>query len=174
VGILAGWRSCPRCAAQLVHDEGQVECRACGFVHYAGSAPAVSALVTDESGRLLLARRACEPDAGLWDVLGGFLEEGEEPLAGLARELREEAGIEVEAGALVGVFLDRYGDGPSATSVLSIVWEATISAGEPAPADDVAELAWFGLDELPPDAELAFRWLAPCLREWAARGTRAG
>lgn len=167
VGILAGWRYCPRCRAALARDEGRVECSACGFVHYAGSVPAVSALVTDEAGQVLLARRAFEPDAGLWDTLGGFLDEGEEPVAGLHRELREEAGVEVETGRFVGVYLDRYGNEPGATSVLNLVWEARITAGDPAPADDVSELRWFAPDALPPERELAFRWLAPLLAAWA-------
>ena len=88
VGILAGWRYCPRCASELAVREARVECEKCGFVHYAKSAPAVSALVVDDAGRMLLARRAHDPDAGLWDTLGGFLDEGEHPLDGLRRELR--------------------------------------------------------------------------------------
>ena len=167
MGTLAGWRFCPRCTAPLVRHEGKVECEACGFIHYASSAPAVSALVVDDAGRLLLARRAIEPDAGRWDALGGFLDEGEEPLQGLRRELAEETGVEIEVGDFVGVFADRYGEGEEASAVLNLVWEARIASGEPVPADDVAEIGWFARDELPPDGELAFRWLAPCLRTWA-------
>ncbi len=168
MGILAGWRYCPRCGGPLVHDEGRVACGACGFVHYAGSAPAVAALVLDDAGRVLLGRRAGEPDAGLWDALGGFLDEGEDPLAGLHRELAEEAGVEVEVGDYVGAFVDRYGDEPDATSVLNLVWEARITRGSPTPADDVSEVSWFARDELPAKDEVAFRWLARCLESWAA------
>ena len=172
MGVLDGWRSCPRCGSPLVRGEGKVECGACGLVHYASSAPAVSALVVDDAGRVLLGRRAIEPDAGRWDALGGFLDEGEEPLAGLRRELAEEAGVGIEIGDFVGVFADRYGDGEDASAVLNLVWEARIASGEPVPADDVAELRWFARDALPPDAELAFRWLAPCLRMWAGEPVR--
>ncbi len=167
MGLLDGWRYCPRCGAPLVHDGGRVECGACGFVHYAKSAPTASALVLDDAGRVLLARRGYEPDAGLWDIPGGFLEEGEDPLAGLRRELLEETGLTIEPGEFVGAFTDTYGNGPGATAVLNLVWEASIVAGEPAPADDVSELQWFPRDALPTDEELAFRWLAPSLRAWA-------
>ena len=39
-----------------------------------------------------------EPHAGLWDTLGGFLEVDEHPLAGLRREIREEAGVAIAVG----------------------------------------------------------------------------
>ena len=112
VGALDGWRFCPRCASPITPGESRVLCDECGFVHYANSVPAVSALVVDGDRRVLLARRAYEPDAGLWDTPGGFLEEGEDPAAGLRRELLEETGLTVEIGDFVGMFTDRYGDGP--------------------------------------------------------------
>jgi ADP-ribose pyrophosphatase YjhB (NUDIX family) len=135
-------------------------------VYYAESAPAVSALVTDDDGRILLARRAFEPDAGLWDVPGGFLEEGEHPLDGLRRELEEETGLTAEPGEFVGVFMDTYGDEPGANAVLNLVWTARIASGELVADDDVSELRWFSLDALPSEDELAFHWIEPALRDW--------
>jgi 8-oxo-dGTP diphosphatase len=148
--------------------EGGVECTSCGLRHYASSQPTVSAFVLDGDGRILLARRKFDPDAGLWDVPGGFLEEGEEPVAGLRRELREEAGIEIEVGRFVGLFTDSYSDPPDERHVLNLVWEARIASGEPTPDDDVSQLEWFPKDALPSDVELAFRWLARGLRGWSA------
>ena len=169
MGVLDGWQHCPRCAAALSRHDGHVECGECGFVQYANSAPTASAFLVDDAGRVLLARRAYEPDAGLWDVPGGFLEEGESPLDGLRRELLEETSLSIEIGDFVGVFTDTYGDGAGATAVLNLVWEARVTGGEPAPADDVSELRWFSRGALPADEELAFRWLAPSLRAWASK-----
>jgi 8-oxo-dGTP diphosphatase len=127
----------------------------------------VSAIVVDRDGRLLLARRAFEPDAGLWDTPGGFLEEGEDPLTALRRELREETGLEVEPGEFLGAHMDTYGEGPEAGSVLNLAWEASVLSGEMRAADDVSELRWFPPEDLPGEDELAFHWVAPFLREWA-------
>lgn len=137
-------------------------------MRYANALPAVAALVVDDGGRLLLARRAHAPDAGLWDTLGGFLEEHEHPETGLRREVREEAGVDIEIGDFVGAYPDSYGDGEGAPVALNLVWEARIPGGELVPADDVSELRWFSRDALPVD-ELAFRWLARCLRDFVDR-----
>jgi ADP-ribose pyrophosphatase YjhB (NUDIX family) len=169
VAILAEWRFCPRCAADLEHRDSSVSCSACGFVRYANPVPAVAALVVDAEGRLLLGRRAFEPDLGCWDTIGGFLEEDEDAVAGLRREVLEETGLEVEVGDFVGAFSDRYGEGADAPTALNLVYEARLVSGEPRAADDVSELAWFTRDALPSDDELAFRWIAPALRRWTAR-----
>jgi 8-oxo-dGTP diphosphatase len=153
----------------LTHETGRVDCPACGFAHYASSTPAVSVLVVDEAGRLLLARRSCDPDAGLWDTPGGFLDEAEHPVDGLRRELLEETGLDVDVGAFVGAYVDTYGNASDAKTVLNLVWEARAASGVEQPADDVFELRWFAADELPADDELAFRWVATALREWAGR-----
>jgi ADP-ribose pyrophosphatase YjhB (NUDIX family) len=121
----------------------------------------------DEEGHVLLARRAHEPDAGLWDLLGGFLDEGEHPLDGLRRELVEETGLDAVAREFRGAYIDTYGEGPQVTSVLNLVWEAQLAVGAPSPADDVAELRWFPLDALPPPEECAFRWVARFLDDLA-------
>ena len=64
--------------------------------------PCVGGLVYDDAGRLLLVRRANEPGRGRWSVPGGRVEPGEDDAAALVRELREETGLHVAPGALVG------------------------------------------------------------------------
>lgn len=166
---LHGWTSCPRCRATLSVTAESVTCGACGFTAYANPAPTASALVVDDEGRLLLARRAHEPYRGLWDTPGGFVEEDEHPLDALRRELLEETGLEVEPTDFLGVWMDRYGDGPDAVSTLNLYWEARVVSGEEHPADDVAELAWVAPADLPAPADTAFTNTHAVLRAWAAR-----
>lgn len=165
MGELDDWKLCPRCGATLTGDEGRRVCSECGFVVYASSKPTVGALVVDE-GRVLLARRAFEPFKGYWDLPGGFLEEGEEPLEGLRRELREETGLDVEADRFLGVWMDRYGGDSTAESTLNLYWTARVVGGEAAPADDVSELGWFAPEDLPAKDELAFENVPLVLAAW--------
>jgi ADP-ribose pyrophosphatase YjhB (NUDIX family) len=58
---------------------------------------AVAALIWDEQGRLLLGRHTYLPGKG-WSLLGGGLRGVESPADGLARELAEELGADVEVG----------------------------------------------------------------------------
>lgn len=151
---LAEWRACPRCLTPLERGERSVRCPSCGLEEHANPAPTVSALIRDDRGRILLSRRAVEPGAGLWDLLGGFLDEGEEPLEGLRRELLEETGLGIEPGEFLGGIPDRYGENGNWT--VNFYWAARLGSGDPRPADDVAELAWFPADALPAREQFAF------------------
>jgi ADP-ribose pyrophosphatase YjhB (NUDIX family) len=166
---LKEWRWCPRCKSELEGDTARVECPGCGFVYYAGSKATAGALVLDGQGRVLLARRRDEPFAGCWDIPGGFLDEGEHPLDGLRRELREETGVTVEPLEFIGVWMDRYGGDSTAQSTLNFYWTARPLAGEPAPQDDVTELRWFEPEELPSADELAFENVPQVLSAWRSR-----
>jgi len=159
-----GWKSCPRCTADLEIADGEAHCPECGLLVYANPVPTVSGLLVDEAGRILLARRAADPGAGLWDLLGGFMDEGELPLETLAREMREEIGVAIEPAAFFGAWPDRYGD--AGVWTLNLYWTARIVEGEPAPADDVSEVAWFPPAELPPWGEFAFENTVSVLQAW--------
>ncbi len=66
----------------------------------------VGAVIIDDTGRVLLIRRAGEPLKGHWSLPGGLLELGESLLDGVQREIREETGLAVEPLELIEL-LDR-------------------------------------------------------------------
>jgi ADP-ribose pyrophosphatase YjhB (NUDIX family) len=164
MGALDEWRYCPRCGEAIEKRDGQAVCGTCGFRAYANSVPGVEAVIVDRDGRVLLGRRMIEPALGRWDFPGGFLDENEDPLDGLRREIREETGLEIETRAFVGIYLEPY-DG---RTVLCLTWRAAPSGGVERAGDDLSELHWFERDELP-IAELAFahyeRALSDALRD---------
>ena len=166
MAMLDGWRFCPRCGSEAVVGAGHVSCTSCGYVVWASTSIAVCALCVDEHDRVLLARRAIEPDYGKWDLPGGFLEEGEDPRDGVRRELREETGLDVELDDFFGMWTDWYEASDRRVAVLALYWKASPAAGEAKAADDVSELGWFGRDELPPRGEIAFDNVPKVLEAW--------
>ena len=166
MGALDEWRFCPRCGAPVRPGSGRADCPVCGFAAYANPVPAACAVCVDAEGRVLLARRAHEPSQGLWDLPGGFVDEGEEPLETLTRALEEETGLRIEPGRLLGIWADWYGVGPGTRASLVLVWLAEVVSGRQRPADDVSELGWFAPGELPAERELAFPNVAAALRAW--------
>ena len=164
---LAGWKTCPRCQHELKREDKSVSCPKCGLTVYANPAPTASALVLDDEGRVLLACRAADPGAGLWDLLGGFIEEGEEPLEALRREIEEETAFQIEPGEFLGGYPDRYGE--EGIYTLNLYWTAQISGGELELDEELAEVGWFGPEELPESSEFAFRNTLEALRDWKAQ-----
>ncbi|MEZ4293417.1 MAG: (deoxy)nucleoside triphosphate pyrophosphohydrolase [Polyangiaceae bacterium] len=106
----------------------------------------VAAGVVLRGARVLLTQRKVGSHlAGAWEFPGGKVEPDEDPKATVARELREELGIEVEVGDIVEVTFHRYPE----KSVLLLFYEASLAPGSPEPRPlDVADLLWAAADEL--------------------------
>jgi mutator protein MutT len=64
----------------------------------------VGAVIINDDGRVVLIKRRYEPLAGQWSLPGGTLDVGETLEAGVAREMLEETGLEVEVGPVIDVF----------------------------------------------------------------------
>ena len=106
--------------------------------------PCVGVVIKDEHGRLLLIRRGHERDAGLWSLPGGRIEPGETDAEALVREMREETGLAVEAGRLLGSVWRPTGDG----NVEDIRdYAATVIGGTLNQGDNAADARWVDADD---------------------------
>jgi 8-oxo-dGTP diphosphatase len=103
--------------------------------------PCVGAIITDDQGRLLLIKRAHAPGAGLWSLPGGRVEPGENDAAALAREMREETGLDVSVNRLIGTV-----QLPGGFVVRD--YQACVTGGVLVAGDDAAEARWVSADEL--------------------------
>jgi ADP-ribose pyrophosphatase YjhB (NUDIX family) len=100
-------------------------------------------------GRVLLVRRGKEPLYGRWVVPGGTVELGEPLDEALAREMREETGLEVEPLELITVFDRIQRDGGEVLYHYVIVdYLCRWLSGEAQAASDALEVAWAAPDEL--------------------------
>ncbi len=109
---------------------------------------AVAAVVFDDRGRVLLVERGRPPGAGLWTVPGGRLELGESLAAGVAREVREETGLEVEVDELVAVVERSSLSPPTPYHYVILDYLAHYRGGEPRAGSDARAARFCAEDEL--------------------------
>ncbi len=102
------------------------------------------------NGKVVLIKRKNPPFENCYALPGGFVEKGETVEQALAREVKEETGLDIVIVKLVGVYSEPDRDPRGRVVSLCYLAEAR---GEPVPGADAKDIALFGLSELP---ELAF------------------
>jgi len=132
-------RHCAVCGARTTVAEGGIvrRCPSCGSEHHPRTDPVVIMLVTD-GDRVLLGRQPTWPPRR-YSALAGFVEPGESLEEAVAREVREEAGVEVGPPAYVA-----SQPWPFPTSLM-LGFTAPWRSGEPRRIDsELEDVRWFG------------------------------
>ncbi len=111
--------------------------------------PAASAVVVDDEGRLLMAKRT---DNELWTIPGGGMKPGETIADAAVREVKEETGIDVEVVTLVGIYTNpqhvvEYSDG-EVRQQFSVCFACRPVGGTPTTSDETSEVGYFTPDEI--------------------------
>src|SRR3954451_7791979 len=106
-----------------------------------------AALVRD--GKVLLVHEVAD---GRWALPGGWADIGEPPSVSAEREFREESGVPVRAVKLVAVHdRDRHNPPPHVHHIFKLLFLCEETGAPPgAPADEVEDVGWFPLADLPP------------------------
>jgi 8-oxo-dGTP diphosphatase len=104
-----------------------------------------------KDARVVLVKRAQPPIQGQWSIPGGALEVGEFVRDAAIREAREETGLIVEPGELLGVYdrIVRHADGRVQYHYVLVDFLCRPVGGELQAASDAAEVRWFTREELP-------------------------
>jgi NADH pyrophosphatase NudC (nudix superfamily) len=106
-------RFCAFCATPLewlgaLEDSGvkqRLRCPGCGWTHWNNPTPVLAAVIecADQGGCLLLARNAAWKGK-MFGLVTGFMEAGESPQDGIAREVAEETALQVDSLSLIGAY----------------------------------------------------------------------
>lgn len=93
-----GFEYCLQCGANTLHwgeKKRSFKCESCDFDYYINNSAAVACLITNELGDLLFTRRAFDPNKGMLDLPGGFVEPMESAEEAVIREIKEELNLDV-------------------------------------------------------------------------------
>lgn len=127
--------------------------------------PAVTGVVIDAGGRVLLGRRS---DTKNWALVGGIMEPGEEVAEAVVREVYEETAVRVRPERITGVYThaDVVHVNGDRTCYVVTAFRCSVLDGEPRVNDDESlDVAYFPLDELPPLRPVHRRQLDDALRD---------
>lgn len=139
-------------------DRLRYMCDHCGIIHYINPKVVVGSIPV-WGDKVLLCRRAIEPQLGLWTLPAGFMENGETTLAGAERETHEEAGADIINGRLYRLF-----DIPFISQVY-LFYLADMASDAHSPGIESLETQLFAEHEIPWQ-ELAFPVIHDVLREY--------
>ena len=132
----------------------------CNHVHFLD--PKVAAgIIPTLGGKAIIVQRAHNPGKGLWTFPGGFVNRGEVVSEAAVREAKEEAGVDVKYGPLLGVY-----SLPGNPTIL-IVYTGDVVSGKPRPLAESTNLRLIGPNEIP-YKELAFDTTRAAFRDWQA------
>jgi ADP-ribose pyrophosphatase YjhB (NUDIX family) len=117
-------------------------CPDCDFVAYENPKVVVGVVATWED-MVLLCKRAIEPRLGYWTLPAGFMEMGESPQEGAAREAWEEARAQLEIIDLLAVYSLHH------ISQLQLFYRARLISLEVSAGPESEEVGLFRFDSLP-------------------------
>lgn len=111
--------------------------------------PGVTGIVVDDAERVLLVRRA---DDLRWTLVSGCLDPGEQPAAGIVREILEETGVTARAERVLAVDVTSHHTHPNGdrTVFMDVAFLCTVTGGAARVNDDESvDVGWFPMAELP-------------------------
>lgn len=96
--VLDKFKYCPVCGSSHfeINNIKSKKCQDCGFSYYLNASSATVAFILNDKDELLVVSRKNDPGKGMLDLPGGFIDMDETGEEGMAREVKEETGLEVQ------------------------------------------------------------------------------
>lgn len=143
------FKFCPLCGSPTeekeVYGKVRAACPNCKWVHFEDPKVAAAVLI-QQNGSILLARRIFSPNKGDWTLPAGFVDARENPEDAAIREAWEETGLVVKILGLRQIISGREHE---RGADIVIVYDAEVIGGELKAGDDADEVAYFPLNKLP-------------------------
>ena len=144
---------CLKCGSPhfYAREEGvSFSCEDCGFVYFINNSAAVACLIFNPKGELMLSRRAIEPNHGMLDLPGGFVDVMETAEDAVRREISEELGISVTSMKYLTSFPNEYVFSGYSVFTLDLAFVCEAADLDKAnPKDDISSIEFYDLSAVP-------------------------
>lgn len=144
---------CPECGSGNFSENNSKskKCTDCGFTYYFNSSAAVVAIIENEKGEVLIARRAKDPAKGTYDLPGGFVDMYETAEEAIAREVREETGLLITSSKYLFSIPNIYVYSGFEVHTMDLFFQCkSLDDSVMTPMDDVSDLLFIDKRELRP------------------------
>ncbi len=149
--VLDKFKYCPICGSPHfeVNNVKSKKCADCGFVYYLNPSSATVALILNEKDELLVVRRKNEPGKDMLDMPGGFIDMYETGEEGVAREVKEETGLDATETNYLFSYPNTYLYSDFVVHTLDMFYLIKVKSLSHIEAmDDAAAYYWIPLKEL--------------------------
>lgn len=145
------FKYCPVCGSPrfLVKDFKSKKCEDCGFSYYFNSSSATVALIVNAANELLVVRRKNDPGKDMLDLPGGFIDMYETGEEGVAREVKEETGLDTVEAHYLFSYPNTYLYSGFLVHTLDMFFRVSVKDDSHIEAmDDAAAYYWIPLQDI--------------------------
>lgn len=150
---LSQFKYCPKCGSSDFNEynEKSKQCSKCGFIYYFNSSAAVVAVIENNTGEILVARRAKDPAKDTLDLPGGFIDMYETAEEAAFREVKEETRLIVKSIQYLFSIPNIYNYSNFEVHTVDMFFKCKVDDfSELKAQDDVSELLFIPPNELNP------------------------